>query len=94
MDFRDNYPKVEYSKAGFLVDTKTIQNLFSSKFWCIMMQVCLTVLTFIFHSLDRRGYDIRTTQELFGHKEVKTTMIYTHVLNWRGKGVKSPADDL
>jgi len=40
------------------------------------------------------GYDIRTVQELLGHKDVKTTMIYTYVLNQGGKGVNSPVDDL
>jgi len=40
------------------------------------------------------GYDIRTVQELLGHKDVKTTMIYTYVLNKGGRGVRSPIDAL
>jgi site-specific recombinase XerD len=40
------------------------------------------------------SYDIRTVQELLRHSGVRTTMIYTHVLNRGGKGVRSPADRL
>ena len=42
--------------------------------------------------LPESGYDIRTVQELLRHKDVKTTMIYTHVLNRGGLAVRSPLD--
>ena len=44
--------------------------------------------------LLRRGTDIRTLQQLLGHSDVSTTMIYTHVLQQGGQGVPSPLDDL
>ena len=56
--------------------------------------ICTNCPAYIATHLLESGYDISTVRELLGHKDIKTTMIYTHVLNRGVRGVRSRADML
>ncbi|XZG71821.1 tyrosine-type recombinase/integrase [Chitinibacteraceae bacterium HSL-7] len=60
---------------------------------CLVGHQPLEAIVLVF-KLFEAGYGIRTVQELLGHANVRTTMIYTHVLNKGGRGVNSPLDGL
>jgi len=87
-------PRSGIKRRHHLHETSIRKALFqAARMAAIIKPICCHTLRHSFAThLLMEGYDIRTIQELLGHKDVSTTMIYTHVLNRGGKGVVSPLD--
>ena len=96
-DQLDGIDPVSGRKGRHHIHTKSVSRAISNavKRAKIMKHVSAHVFrhSFATHLLEN-GYDIRTVQELMGHSNVNTTMVYTHVLNRGGRGVKSPLDQI
>lgn len=84
-------------RGRYHLDTSAVQRAVKAAANATHIPKTITCHTFR-HSfathLLQDGYDIRVVQELMGHKDVRTTMIYLHVTNQRGLGVRSPLDAL